>query len=41
LTPAQRARVAEAWKRAKDIGKLKGPLKLTTARLLLAAAIDR
>jgi hypothetical protein len=41
LTPARRARIVEAWKRAAAAGKVKGPMTLTTARLLLDAAIDR
>lgn len=42
LTPAQRARFVEAWKAARDSGRLKAPLKVSTAeQLLIAAAVDR
>ena len=37
LSPAQRKRFAEALRRAKEAGMLKGPLKLSTAELLLEA----
>jgi hypothetical protein len=41
LTPVQRAKFVEAMKRAAAAGKLKGPMRLTTAQLLLDAAINK
>ena len=38
LTPARRAKFLEAWRRAAKAGKLKGPMRIETARMLIDAA---
>ena len=40
LSPEQRAKFLQSWKRALAEGIVRGPLKVATARLLLAASLE-